>query len=107
MQNTKMEFCPKCGAVIVQKTKNFGCPRCSYSAKGKMKLNTSEKMERKNQIVVIKGKETQTFPVIAETCKKCGHGECYFWTIQTRAGDEAETKFFKCTKCEHTWRDYS
>ena len=36
-----MEFCPKCGAVLVQKVKNMGCPRCSYSAKGKTKIKTS------------------------------------------------------------------
>ena len=101
-----MEFCPKCGAVLVQKTKNFGCPRCNYLTKEKIKINTSEKIEEVKEIVVIKGKEINTDPVIAETCKKCGHGESYFWTIQTRAGDEAETKFFKCTKCEYTWRDY-
>ena len=103
----KNKFCPKCGAVLVQKTKNFGCPRCNYSTKEKVKLKTREKIKEKNPIAVLKGKEIQTFPVITETCKKCGNNESYFWTIQTRAGDEAETKFFKCTKCDHTWRDYS
>ena len=101
-----MNFCPKCGAVLVQKTKNFGCPRCNYSTKEKININTSEKIKEVKEIVVVKGKEINTEPIIVETCKKCGHGEAYFWTIQTRAGDEAETKFFKCTKCEYTWRDY-
>ncbi|GAI81579.1 unnamed protein product, partial [marine sediment metagenome] len=32
--------------------------------------------------------------------------KAYFWSVQTRSGDEAETKFFKCTKCEFTWREY-
>ena len=101
-----MEFCPKCGSVLVQKKKNFGCPRCNYSTKEKVKLNTSEKIGEKKEVAVVKGKEINTDPVISAKCKKCGNGECYFWTIQTRAGDESETKFFKCTKCEHTWRDY-
>jgi len=39
-------------------------------------------------------------------CPKCGNKEAYYWTVQTRAGDEAETKFLKCTRCKHTWRDY-
>lgn len=102
-----MEFCPKCGAVLVQKTKNFGCPRCNFSTKEKVKLNTSEKMEVKSQVAVVKGKETQTFPIVAETCRKCENEGAYFWTVQTRSGDEAETKFFRCTKCDYTWRDYS
>lgn len=103
-----MEFCPRCGAVLVQKTKNFGCPRCNYSAKGRVKINTSEKIKGGNEIPMISSKDTQTLPKIAETCKKCKNKEAYFWTVQTRSGDEAETKFFKCTnpKCEHTWREY-
>lgn len=103
-----MEFCPKCGAVLVQKVKNFGCARCNYSTKDKVKLSSSEKLKEKKEIAVVSSKDTQTLPKIAETCKKCGNKETYFWTVQTRSGDEAETKFFKCTnaKCEFTWREY-
>lgn len=100
-----MEFCPKCGAVLIQKRKNYGCARCDYSTKDKVKIKTSEKIEEKNKIVVIK-KEMNTLPIVVEKCKKCDNDKAYFWTIQTRAGDEAETKFFKCTKCDHTWRQY-
>lgn len=100
-----MDFCPKCGAVLIQKRKNFGCARCEYSTKDKVKLKTSEKIEEKSKVAVIK-KEMNTFPIVVEKCKKCDNDKAYFWTIQTRAGDEAETKFFKCTKCDHTWREY-
>jgi DNA-directed RNA polymerase subunit M len=100
-----MDFCPKCGAVLIQKRKNFGCPRCEYSTKEKVKLKTSEKIDEKTKVAVIK-KEMNTFPIVVEKCKKCDNDKAYFWTIQTRAGDEAETKFFKCTKCDHTWREY-
>jgi DNA-directed RNA polymerase subunit M len=100
-----MEFCPKCGAVLIQKRKNYGCARCEYSTKDKLKIKTSEKIEEKNKIAVVK-KEMNTLPIVVEKCKKCGNDKAYFWTIQTRAGDEAETKFFKCTKCDHTWREY-
>ena len=31
-----MQFCPKCGAILIQKTKNAGCPRCNYSSKEKI-----------------------------------------------------------------------
>jgi len=40
-------------------------------------------------------------------CPKCGNDEAFFWTAQMRAADEAETRFFRCTKCKHTWREYS
>ncbi len=101
-----MEFCPKCGSVLIEKRKNFGCARCNYTAKGKVKIEASEKMTEQQEVGVIKEKDTDVFPVINNTCPKCGHREAYFWTAQTRAGDEAETRFFKCTKCQHTWREY-
>lgn len=101
-----MEFCPKCGAILIEKRKNMGCPRCSYSTKGKTKLKTTEKSEEKESVAVVKKEDAETLPVVEETCVKCKNPEAYFWTVQTRAADESETKFFKCTKCEHTWRDY-
>ena len=101
-----MEFCPKCGSVLIEKRKNFGCVRCGYTAKGKVKIESSEKMQEKQKIGVIKEKEADVFPVTSAVCPTCGHKEAYFWTAQTRAGDEAETRFFRCTKCRHTWREY-
>ena len=102
-----MEFCPKCGAILVLKTKNYGCPRCSYSTTEKVNLKTSEKQEEKIEVGVVSSKETSTLPIVTEICVKCKNHKAYFWTVQTRASDESETKFFKCVKCEHTWREYS
>lgn len=101
-----MQFCPKCGAILVLKKKNYGCPRCNYSSKDKIKVETSEKVGDKKVIEVIKEKDTATMPIVDMKCEKCGHGKAYFWTMQTRAADESETKFYKCIKCDHTWRDY-
>ena len=102
-----MEFCPKCGAVLIQKTKKMGCPRCTYYSKGKpTKLKTSEKLDEKREVAVYSGKEQSTLPVINYKCKKCKNDKSYFWTVQTRSSDEAETKFFKCTKCNNTVREY-
>lgn len=101
-----MEFCPRCGAVLIQKRKKDGCPRCSYSAKGRIKIKTSEKIDEKKKVAVISEKDTEVHPMVDHECKDCGNKKAYFWTMQTRASDEAETKFFKCTKCEFTWREY-
>ncbi len=101
-----MEFCPKCGCVLVEKRKNFGCPRCGYTPKSKVKIESSENIQRKPKIGVISDKDTDVFPITNANCPKCNNKEAYFWTSQTRAGDEAETKFFRCTKCKHTWREY-
>ncbi len=101
-----MEFCPKCGAILVQKGKNDRCPRCNYYSKERAKIKTSEKMEEKEEIAVISEKDAQTLPIVEEKCKECENMNAFFWTVQTRSGDEAETKFFKCTKCKYTWREY-
>ena len=104
-----MEFCPRCGAVLVHKKKGDACPRCNYSTKSKVKLKTSEKIEAKRKVNIVSEKDSEVYPIIEleRPCEKCGNKKAYFWTMQTRASDEAETKFFKCTKCEHTWREYT
>ena len=101
-----MEFCPKCGAVLIHKIKNDGCPRCNYSAKGKVKISSSEDIEDHAPKVEVSRSTQGVHPIVNEKCKKCKHEKAYFWTVQTRASDEAETKFFKCVKCEYTWREY-
>ncbi len=57
--------------------------------------------------VIEKNSDLETLPKTKVVCPKCAHNEAYFWLLQTRAGDEPETKFLKCVKCGHTWRDYN
>jgi transcription factor S len=101
-----MEFCPKCGSVLEEKRKNFGCVRCGYVAKGKIKIESSENIKESQEVGVVKEKDTDVFPVVSFNCEKCGNKKAYFWTAQTRAADESETRFFKCTKCKVTVREY-
>ena len=101
-----MEFCPKCGSVLMAVNKDFKCARCNYKSKSKIKIEAFESIEKAPEIGVITDKDTDVFPVISANCAKCENKEAYFWTSQTRAGDEAETRFFRCTKCKYTWREY-
>ena len=102
-----MEFCPKCGSVIIITDKKVAkCPRCNYRPKTKVKIEASEHIRGKPEIGVITDKDTDVFPITNAVCPKCKNKEAYFWSSQTRAGDEAETRFFRCTKCKHTWREY-
>lgn len=101
-----MQFCPRCGSLLLQKRTNFGCPRCSYTTKEKVKIETTEKLKERQRVSVVKEKDMDVLPTVEEECPKCGNKEAHFWTSQTRSGDEAETKFFRCKKCLHTWREY-
>ena len=101
-----MEFCEKCGGLIMLTEKAPKCSRCNHKPKHKPKLQSSEKIEKKELVTVIKEKDSNTNPIVEMKCTKCKNHKCYFWTMQTRAADESETKFFKCTKCNHTWRVY-
>ncbi|MDA3836615.1 MAG: transcription factor S [Nanoarchaeota archaeon] len=100
-----MEFCPKCGAVLMAKVKNSACPRCGYTQKGVVALKSSEKIEVATDIPIVKTNDSPN-PIVKEKCHECGHGKCFTWVMQTRASDEPPTTFFKCVKCEHTRREY-
>ena len=102
-----MQFCPKCGTILVQKKSRFCCPKCGYCTKEKVKIVSSEKIEKGAKINVLHEKEANVWPTVNETCPKCGNDKAYTFSAQMRAGDEAETRFFKCTKCKYSWRDYS
>ncbi len=101
-----MEFCPKCGSVILVVDKKATCAKCGYKPKGLVKIQASEKMEKGSGVAIINEKELTTYPKVQIKCPNCKHNEAFFWTLQTRSSDESETKFYRCTKCEHTWRVY-
>lgn len=104
-----MMFCPKCGSLLKtkqQKNKALQYCSCGYSSEMKEVNTIKETIKKEDEIIeVIEPQEVN--PLTNEDCPKCGHGKAHWWTQQTRSGDEADTKFFKCEKCKHTWRDYS
>ncbi|MBI3034463.1 transcription factor S [Candidatus Woesearchaeota archaeon] len=101
-------FCPKCGSLLLPKKidnePRMSC-KCGYISSEKV-TKLTEKISGKTNIEIVEKKE-ETLPKTTTECGKCGNNEAYYWLVQTRAGDEPETKFLKCTKCDHTWRDYS
>ncbi|RLE39233.1 transcription factor S [Candidatus Woesearchaeota archaeon] len=107
-----MMFCPKCGSILVPKKdgdkKKLVCS-CGFTTteiKDAKIVEIVKKKEKEFDVVDIK-KEEKTLPLTDAKCDKCGHNKAYYWTIQTRASDEPETKFLRCEKCKHTWREYT
>ena len=101
-----MMFCPKCGSILVPKQGKLGCPRCNYKATEKQEAVVREKIEPQQKVEVVE-EEVEVLPLMDAECPKCKHPKAYFWEVQTRASDEPATKFMKCQKCKHIWRDYN
>lgn len=115
-----MEFCPKCGTRLVPKKQKEGkkaeltliCPKCNYKKPTTKITPIPPKVVEptsKESIAVI-GKEEQklrTLPTVRVECPKCGNNLAYAWQVQTRGSDESSTQFFRCTKCNYTFREYS
>ncbi|MEK6936986.1 MAG: transcription factor S [Nanoarchaeota archaeon] len=105
-----MMFCEKCGKLLVPKKDgkkvDISC-KCGFIPKKKPDLLLKEqvKLDKKDEIEII-DKRVEILPKTNEECPKCKHKEAYYWLVQTRAADEAATRFFKCVKCMHTWRAY-
>ena len=103
-------FCQKCGSILRPKEKSgkkiLFCA-CGFSKNLEDEKNTSinEKVEASRKIEIVENIEIN--PKVRIKCEKCAHGIAYYWIQQTRGADEPETRFFKCAKCEHTWREYA
>ena len=79
---------------------------CGYKSTSVDGGALKEKIKSSSQAIEVVHESIEVYPMTKEKCPKCGNGEAYYWHIQTRSADEPETKFLKCTKCKHTWRDY-
>jgi DNA-directed RNA polymerase subunit M len=107
-----MKFCPKCKSLLMPKKKKgtvvLECSSCGFIDKSGAETVLKETTKEKSRIQVVDPKVTdENLPTTEEICEKCGNDTAYYWLVQTRAADEAQTKFLRCTKCGHTWRDYS
>jgi len=108
-----MKFCKKCGNLLSPRRIDgftiWYCETCNieYKEEDKNKVVLSQKnVENKDTLVVVK-ENKESLPITEKECPKCGHDKVYWWTMQTRASDEPETRFYKCVKCSYTWREYS
>ena len=102
-----MEFCPECGSILVSNGDELECT-CGYKQSlndANTNFSVSEKVDAKDTVVVTDN-EVRTLPTTKITCPECGNDQAEWWLQQTRSADEAETRFFKCLKCKHTWREY-
>jgi len=107
-----MDFCPKCDSRL--KKNNDGllaCPKCKFVKEGAIKEETKKLEEPNPEFLVMDESDVNQAKGLESTvpidCEKCHNKEGVSWTFQTRSADEPETKFYRCMKCNYTWRDYT
>lgn len=97
-------FCPECGSILKPKDGKFHCSSCKKDIDQKTEIR--EKSRKEIRKVGLVHEELATLPETNSECPECGNKRAFYWLVQTRAGDEAPTRFYKCAKCEHTWKEY-
>jgi DNA-directed RNA polymerase subunit M len=106
-----VKFCSECGTMLKldPAKKMLVCPKCGYEEPTEDEVLVAKNSNEQDKIVVI-GKKEKNIHTMSQTkvkCPKCENMTAYWWMVQTRSIDESATQFFRCTKCSHTWRDYS
>lgn len=118
-----MEFCPTCGSFLSPSKSTEGdevivvlaCSKCGYTKKASAKkaqaqIGTTKLIHQSKPVMTVISEEDQkmtTMPTLKVECPKCGNNLVYVWQVQTRGGDESSTQFMRCTKCSHTFREYT
>jgi transcription factor S len=88
------------------------CSKCGFKTKkteeeeGK-KEELNKKVSHDLSLKVMDGDTVEALPTTSIECPECKNGTAFWWMLQTRSADEATTQFYRCTKCNHTWRNYA
>lgn len=104
-------FCPECKSMLISSGGQLKCRKCGYNRKivdtdQKQMSRTVDRKEKTITIVDDEEEDLKTMPTIQIKCPKCDNNLAIWWLRQLRAADESEVRFFRCTKCDHTWRQY-
>ncbi|MFQ5920485.1 MAG: transcription factor S [Nitrososphaerales archaeon] len=112
-----MRFCPKCGTRLKPKAEEnkqpkLVCEKCSYSTPivDTPKAEQIQTPRAEKESIKVLGDDVEHMEALPTTkveCPKCGHDTAVWWMLQTRSADEATTQFYRCVKCNHTWRHYA
>ena len=114
-----MDFCPKCGMRLTPLKKVKGrkvalllsCRRCGYEKRATRPnsfLATVKNHPRENLIIIGKKEyRLRTAPILMMKCPKCGNNRAYAWMVHLGSLEQSSTQFFRCTKCNYTYRETS
>ena len=114
-----MEFCDDCGGMLVSENqegdKVMKCRSCGKIAddtdEDDYKVTEEKEEDPMDRLNVNDGSEESIRPTTQRECPQCSENsndkkEHEWWMEQTRASDEPETRFYKCTECGNVHKVY-
>jgi len=82
------------------------CGKRKLAKKADFKIFSEAEKKDVKTVVIDKKSKFEVLPKTTAHCPKCENNEAYWWMQQIRAADEPATRFYRCTKCKHIWREY-
>jgi DNA-directed RNA polymerase subunit M len=103
-----MIFCPHCHSMMVSSGDQLKCRKCGHiqDIENHEKMKRTRKRSEKEITIVEDDGLVPTLPTTTVRCPECGNMTAEWWLRQLRSADESEVRFFRCTKCRYTWREY-
>jgi DNA-directed RNA polymerase subunit M len=86
------------------------CRKCGHEKKAAAgNLIVSGQTEKpQREMTVLESSQEAGLPTTGDVkCPDCGNQKAYWWMRQLRSADESEVRFFRCTVCGKTWREYN
>ncbi len=106
-----MKFCPNCEIRLKRSESKLVCSKCDYVEGESIESKKWQVEENDSDFLVMGESDMNDAKGLVSTieidCEKCGNKEGVWWSLQTRSADEPETRFYRCIKCNYTWRDYT
>jgi transcription factor S len=82
------------------------CRKCGHKIARTVGESMVSKTKQLDRVVPVLEQESSGLPTTNSRCPECGNNIAYWWLRQLRSADESEVRFFRCTKCSRTWREY-
>ena len=111
-------FCIDCGDLLdfeIINNNSVKCQKCGGETElDNIKnhyIETNDKYELskiwmnklKNKEDKLREEQKNERTIIDEKCPKCGNGQMYYYSMQTRSADEGSTIFYECVKCHYKY----
>jgi len=115
-----LTFCPNCSnALTISRTpgtteypdgvNRFECRTCPYQFildKPYYERTTMKRKQVEDVLGASTGWESRPEGNFQCEAEGCDSAKANYYELQTRSADEPMTKFLRCVKCHHEWREY-